>query len=62
MVVTVYKDKCNGFEECPRNGPCIEVCALDAIENVNGQPFILEEVCSECGLCVMNCPKGALSK
>lgn len=62
MVVTIYTDKCNGIDACSLNGICIEVCALDAIENINGYPVIIEEACKDCGLCVMNCPNEALSK
>ncbi|OED30289.1 4Fe-4S binding protein [Methanosphaera sp. WGK6] len=62
MVVTIYVEKCNGIDACPGNGLCIDVCNLDAIENINGRPVIIEEACTECGLCVMNCPNEALSK
>ncbi len=62
MVVTVYSDKCNGVDVCPNDGVCLTVCALDAIEIVDNRPFILEEACTGCGLCVMNCPNEALSK
>lgn len=61
MVVTIYRDRCNGIDYCPGHNVCIEVCALDAIENVNGYPHINEEACKNCGLCVTNCPNNALS-
>lgn len=61
MVVTVYYDICEGVDACPGNGLCVEVCALDAIEVVDDSIVITEE-CTDCGLCVMNCPRGALSK
>ena len=61
MVVTVYQDRYDGVEACPRNGVCMEVCALDAIEH-KGDSIIITEDCTNCGLCVMNCPRGALSK
>lgn len=62
MVVTLYSDKCNGIDSCPRDALCITVCASDAIEIINGMPVIIEEACNNCGLCVMNCPNKALSK
>ncbi len=62
MAVTIYTDKCKGISSCTRNGLCIQVCALDAIENVDDMPKIDEVSCTGCGLCVMNCPEGALSK
>ncbi|MBQ6218239.1 MAG: 4Fe-4S binding protein [Methanosphaera sp.] len=62
MVVTLYKDRCKGINECPLNGHCIDICALDAIENIDNQPVISENICIGCGLCVMNCPNEALSK
>jgi MinD superfamily P-loop ATPase len=60
--VTVYSDKCPGLNVCPGKGICITVCALNAIEKVDDQPFIIEEICKSCGLCIMNCPYEALSK
>lgn len=62
MTVSVYTDKCNGINQCPYKGVCIEVCALNAIVNVENMPLINEELCYDCGLCVMNCPNEALSK
>ncbi len=62
MVVTIYKDRCNGVAKCSGNGVCIEVCALDAIEEINGYPVINEDACTSCQLCVMNCPNEALSQ
>lgn len=61
MAVSVYTDKCNGISKCPGKGLCIEVCALNAIENIDDRPVIHEESCFDCGLCVTNCPNEALS-
>ncbi|MCI5867533.1 MAG: 4Fe-4S binding protein [Methanosphaera sp.] len=61
MVVTIYKDRCNGIEKCPGNGVCIMVCALDAIDDVNGYPVINEAACTSCELCIRNCPNEALT-
>ena len=62
MVVMVYSDKCDGIDTCPGEGVCLKVCDLDAIEIVDGCPFVLDEACNNCGLCVMNCPNQAMSK
>ncbi len=62
MAVTFDTTKCNGVEACPGGGLCIEICALDALTNVDDKPVVDEEACTECGLCVMNCPNEAISK
>ena len=62
MAVTVYLDKCKGLSSCPVGGICIKVCAMDAIEIKDDFPYINENACTSCGLCVLNCPSGALSK
>lgn len=60
-MVNFNKQLCNGIDKCESNGVCIVVCALDAIENVNNYPQINENVCTECELCVRNCPNRAFS-
>lgn len=62
MAVIIDMDKCNGFDACPENGLCIEICSLDAIENNDGRPAVLKDACPECGLCIINCPNNAISK
>ena len=62
MVVTMDTTICGGVDACPEGGLCIDICALNAIDNLNGQPIINHEICPECGLCVLNCPKQAISK
>ena len=62
MVVTINDDRCTGISSCVRDALCIQICELDAIENINDKPHINEMVCTVCGLCVMNCPNEALSK
>ena len=62
IVVTMDTTICGGVDACPEGGLCIDICALNAIDNVNGQPIINHEICPECGLCVLNCPKQAISK
>ncbi len=37
------------------------VCALDAIDDVNGYPVINEAACTSCELCIRNCPNEALT-
>ena len=62
MVITVYSDKCGGVNGCSYGGICFKVCPLDAIEIINDFPVIKENLCSKCGLCILNCPNEALSK
>ncbi|MBO7719019.1 MAG: 4Fe-4S binding protein [Methanosphaera sp.] len=62
MAVIIDTTKCNGVDACPAGGLCIEICALNAMENVGGRPVVNKEACPECGLCVMNCPNEAISK
>lgn len=67
---TVYLDYTDGFcdYDCHR---CSEVCPSGAIKRLTlsekqrtqiGLAQIDEEVCIKCGLCVMKCPKEAISK
>ena len=49
MAVIIDTTKCNGVDACPAGGLCIEICALNAMENVNGKPKVNEEACPECG-------------
>lgn len=60
-MVTIYKDRCNGIDECPAEGVCLVVCALDAIIEIKGYPVINEDACTSCELCVRNCPNEALT-
>ncbi len=62
MAIIIDTNICNGVEACSSNGLCIEICALNALENVDGRPVVDEEKCPECGLCIMNCPNEAISK
>ena len=43
-------------------GICVKVCAMGAIKIKDDFPSINESACSQCGLCVLNCPNEALSK
>lgn len=42
--------------------PCVEVCPKDAISIVNGRSVIDQSKCVKCGLCMKNCPYGAIMK
>lgn len=42
--------------------PCKEVCPKDAIQIINGRSVIDQDKCIKCGLCIKNCPYGAIMK
>lgn len=42
--------------------PCKEVCSKGAIDIINGRSIIDQEKCIKCGLCIKNCPYGAIMK
>ncbi len=48
----------NGVKGCQR---CIEVCATDAIQSVNGKIDVNPWLCQGCGDCSSVCPSGAIS-
>ena len=60
MVLRIDRSKCSGVDDCPECGLCIEICALNTMDNVNGQPEVYQDKCPECGLCVMYCPNNAI--
>ena len=62
MAVIIDTIKCNGVNTCPEGGLCIEICALNAMENIDDRPSVIENACPECGLCILNCPNDAISK
>ena len=62
MAVTVFSFICKGISNCSYEGICVKVCAMGAIEIKDDFPSINESACSQCGLCVLNCPNEALSK
>lgn len=62
MAVIIDTTKCNGVNACPDGGLCIEICALNAMENIEDRPSVIENACPECGLCILNCPNEAISK
>jgi electron transport complex protein RnfB len=44
---------------CLGLGDCVSACPFDAIEmGKNGLPYIIEENCTACGICVETCPRG----
>ncbi len=42
---------------CLGNGSCVQKCAFDAINIVNGIAVVDPEKCTSCGMCVPACPK-----
>ena len=41
---------------------CMEVCPAGAIKRINGQAYIEQEICKECGLCAKACVYNAISE
>jgi len=54
MAAKVDKTKCNGC------GTCKDICPVDAIKIENEKAVISDE-CVECGACVNQCLKEAIS-
>ncbi len=47
--------------DCTACGTCSELCAFDAIEQLEGVPAVIDpSVCEGCKLCVELCPEGAI--
>ncbi len=47
--------------KCVGCGDCVDVCAFDAREIVEGKSTLILDYCIGCGRCVDACPNGALS-
>lgn len=45
---------------CNNCGLCVQVCPVEAIEQVDGKVNVIEELCLGCGVCVRNCHKKAM--
>lgn len=46
---------------CDSTGACVLVCPEDVIESRNGMSTVAKpEACTECWLCVENCPSAAI--
>jgi heterodisulfide reductase subunit A-like polyferredoxin len=58
MAVTVDASKCTKEAECP----AAAACPFDALVQSEGGtvPTVDEDTCSDCGICVDECPAGAL--
>lgn len=41
---------------------CMEVCPVGAIKRINGQAYIEQEQCKECGMCAKACAYNAISE
>jgi len=59
MPLKINKQKCTGKQNCPNNGVCVAICALNNITFHENYPQISQE-CAECELCAMNCPTEAI--
>ena len=46
-------------DRCTQCGSCVEICPVDAIIVVDGQPLVDEEWCIGCGVCATVCPSDA---
>ncbi len=62
MVITIDRNACQGLYTCPEGGLCIEICAMNAVDNNDGKPKVSDNLCNDCGLCVLNCPNQAITK
>ena len=49
------------YDMCDNTGACAMVCPEDVIDVRNGSSTVVKaEACTECWLCVENCPSGAV--
>ena len=49
-------------EVCPKERPCAAACGMDAIStDENGKADIDYDKCVSCGMCLVNCPFGAIA-
>jgi len=55
-----YHSRIDG-DQCTGCGECIDVCPMDAIEDVDGSSEVKTERCIGCGLCADRCPVEAIS-
>lgn len=46
---------------CLGHGSCVKACPFDAMMmQDNGLPYVFEDKCTACGICVEECPKGIM--
>ena len=62
MPVIIDTEKCGKIQNCPGEGLCIKICEQNAIEEKNGDVFLIPEKCDDCDLCIQSCPNKAISK
>jgi NAD-dependent dihydropyrimidine dehydrogenase PreA subunit len=49
------------YDLCDDTGACVMVCPEDVLESSGGHTRVVRpEACTECWLCVENCPLGAI--
>lgn len=58
MVPKLLTDKCIHCENCA----IVQLCDKKAVYQENGKVHIQTEKCTHCGLCIGECPNGALSE
>ncbi len=49
------------YEKCNSCKKCVDACYFNAIGWKDNLPYLKEYSCEGCGVCVMVCPKGAIS-
>ncbi len=62
MPVIIDTEKCGKIQNCPGEGLCIKICEQNAIEEREGDVFLIPEKCDDCDLCIQSCPNKAISK
>jgi Fe-S-cluster-containing hydrogenase component 2 len=62
VTVKIDTDKCGHITNCPAAGLCIQICESEALVNENDDVKVIDGNCTDCDLCIMNCPNQAISK
>lgn len=60
--MNINRRLCDVVDNCPADGICIKICALNCLSINDNREVIVGEECPDCGLCIINCPKEALTK
>lgn len=51
---------CLKKQQCAGHGACQSVCAFNAILSARGRIIVFDELCHDCGACLLACPDNAL--